>query len=248
MKIEKAVNQEQRFYIKVILFIYLTWILSFALVGLYASSLPSHNLMTSLDKQIPLIPEFVWFYASCFALPFFSLIIMTDYHRLNRMLLGFVIANLASFILYLTFPVNFQRPKLGESVSEGFLHFLYGADFISNANNFPSMHVAFAWLFYFMCRGQRLNRIGNAFVFLLVVIITISTLFVKMHLVMDMLGGILLGLATWSVAQFLYPLLANSHESGSVALRQIAKKLAPLILLFSAVISLFVSVRLMAFG
>jgi membrane-associated phospholipid phosphatase len=245
MKREKTVNQEQTFYMKAILLIYLAWILSFALVGLYASSLPSHNLMTFLDKQIPLIPEFVWFYASCFALPFLSLIIITDYHRLNRMLLGFVIANLASFTLYLTFPVNFQRPNLGQSISEYLLHFLYGAGFISNANNLPSMHVAFAWLFYFMCRGQRLNRVGNAVLFLLVVIITISTLFVKMHLIVDILGGILLGLATWSLALFLYPLLANPHENGSVALRQIAKKLAPLIFLFGAVISLIVGLRLL---
>jgi membrane-associated phospholipid phosphatase len=248
LKREETVNQERRFYIKVTLLIYFIWILSFAIVGLFASSLPSHDLSTSLDKQIPLIPEFVWFYLGCFALPLLSFIMIVDYHRLNHMLLSFVIANISSFAVYFAFPVNFQRPSLGQSIAQRLLVYVYGADFISSANNFPSMHVTFIWLFYFMCRGQRLSGIGNAFIFLLVMIITTSTLFVKMHLIADVLAGIILGFLTWSLAKFLYPLLTNSQEKASGALRQMIKRLTPVILLFCVVIFLLISLRLLPFG
>ena len=238
-------DQEQKFYIKVIPSVYFIWILAFVIVGSYGSSLPSRDLTTILDRQIPFIPEFVWIYFACYVLPLLSFIVLTDWHRLNYMLLSFIIANLSSFVVYITFPINFRRPELGQSLVEHFLLILYGADFFSSSNNFPSMHVTFAWLFYFMCRGQRLGKVGDSLVLLLVVMITISTLFIKMHLVTDAIFGFLWALATWALTKYLYPRLANSQVRASAAFKEMVGGLVPVFLLFGALFFFVVVFRLL---
>ncbi len=238
-------DQEQKFYIKVIPFVYFIWILAFIIVGSYGSTLPTHDLTTILDKRIPLIPEFLWIYVSCYVLPLLSFIALTDWHYFNYMLLSFIIANLSSFVIYTTLPINFQKPELGQSLVEHFPSILYGAEFFSGSNNFPSMHVTFAWLFYFMCRRQRMGKVGDSLVLILVVMITISTLFIKMHLVMDAISGALWALATWEVAKYLYPRLTNSQNRASAAFKEMIKGLVPVFLLFGALFFFVVRFRLL---
>jgi membrane-associated phospholipid phosphatase len=161
------------------------------------------------------------------------------------MLLSFIIANLSSFVVYMTFPINFQKPELGQSLVERFLLILYGAEFFSGSNNFPSMHVTFAWLFYFMCRGQRLSKVGDSLVLFLVVMITISTLFIKMHLVIDAISGALWALATWALAKYLYPHLTNSQNMASAAFKEMIRGLIPVFLLFGVLFFFVVGFRLL---
>jgi len=236
-------DQEQKFYIRVIPFVYFIWVLAFVTVGSYASTLPTHDLTTILDRQMPFIPEFLWIYVSCYVLPLLSFVVLADWHRFNHMLLSFIIANLSSFVVYITFPVNFQKPELGQSLVEHFLLILYGADFFSGSNNFPSMHIIFSWLFYFMCRGQRLSKVGICLVLFLVVMITISALFIKMHLVTDAIFGILWALATWALAKYLYPRLTNSQVTASGAFKEMIKGLVPVFLLFGALFFFMVGLR-----
>jgi membrane-associated phospholipid phosphatase len=238
-------DQEQRFYIKVIPFVYFIWILAFVTVGSYASTLPMRDLTTILDRQMPFIPEFIWIYVSCYVLPLLSFVVLTDWHRFNRLLLSFIIANLSSFVIYITFPINFQRPELGQSLVERLLLILYRADFFSASNNFPSMHIIFSWLFYFMCRGQRLGKVGTSLVLFLVVMITISAVLIKMHLVTDAISGILWALATWALAKYLYPRLTNSQNMASAAFKEMIRGIVPVFLLFGVLFFFVVVFRLL---
>lgn len=240
---KKQLQGQRLFYFKIILLVYFLWVLAFAFVNTNASTLPSRDLTSWLDKQIPVLPQFIWFYDFCFALPFFSIFILKDWHRFNRMLLSFVIANFTAFFTYLCFPTGFLKPELGTSIADRFLLAHYGANMVSGSNNFPSMHVSFAWLFFFMCRKQRLGKKGDGALLILTVFITISTLFVKLHLVADVLAGILWAFVSWFLAKRFYPYLASPELEAPAALRQMARKSLPAILMSVTVILSIASLR-----
>ena len=58
------------YYFKITSVFYMLWVFAFVFTGMYANRLDSLNLTSLIDKEIPLIPEFVWFYLLCFIFPF----------------------------------------------------------------------------------------------------------------------------------------------------------------------------------
>ncbi|MBS3920508.1 MAG: phosphatase PAP2 family protein [Deltaproteobacteria bacterium] len=189
-----------------------------------------------MDRQIPFIPEFVWPYVLCYVFPFLPLFIVKDWHRFNRGLLSIILANFSAFIVYLSIPISFPRPELAQSLPERLLPFIYGIDFHPGANKLPSLHVTFTWIVYLVCRGQRLNRFGEAIIFLLAVVITLSALFVKQHIVLDVVAGIFWAFSAWILAGYLYRFLTNPYIDARAGLKQMTKNLVPIVIIFGAVL------------
>jgi membrane-associated phospholipid phosphatase len=230
------IDPERKFYIKVCLIVYFVWIIFFEVIGLYAVKLPTHDITSLIDRKIPLIPQFIWPYLLCYVFPLLPLLVVKDSHRLNRTLLSIIIANLSAFILYLVFPVAFPRPELGQGLSEDMLSFLYRVDFYPGANKLPSLHVTFAWMVYLACRGQRFGKFGNTFIFLIAMLITISALFVKQHVIADVVIGMVWALASWSLAAMFYKSLIDPHMEPRVGLKEMIRKVTPLMITFAIVI------------
>src|SRR4030042_2973407 len=211
LRIASTANGERKLYVKVSLLVYLVWLILFEAVGWYATDLPTYDVTTFIDHQIPLIPQFIWPYLLCYIFPFLPLLVVKDWHRFNVTLLSVIIANLSAFILYFIFPIAFPRPELGHSLSEHLLSFLYKVDFYPGANKLPSLHVTFAWIVYLACRGQRLNKLGQTIVFFVAVLITLSALFVKQHIVADVVAGLCWAFASWMLAGTLYQFLTSPN-------------------------------------
>lgn len=233
-------KSEQKYYLKVSLLCYLSWIVLFEAVGHYAATLPTRDLTTFIDRLIPLIPAFVWPYQLCYVTPFLLLVLIRDWHRFNRALLGLMLASLSAFLVYLTFPIAFPRPELGSTLSEWMLALEYRFDFQPGANKLPSLHVATVWIVYLACRRQRLNRHGDALLFVLAMLISVSTLFVKQHLVADVVAGVVWGIAAWGGATWYYPRMIDAASTAPVALKQAAKKMAAAFLVLGVGVALLV--------
>ena len=223
-------SSERKFYFKVILGAYAVWIIAFQIVGRYAATLNTYDPTTSIDGMIPLLPDFVWFYALCYIFPLLPLFVVKDYHRLNITILCIVLANISAFVVYLTYPVAFPRPELGQSLADKILYIEYTIDFYPGANKLPSMHVSFAWFVYFAIRGQNMRKSGEAFVLFLTVMITLSTLFVKQHIILDVIAGILWAFLTWGLSKYLYPYLTNQKIEPPAALRQMLQNIGVLLI------------------
>jgi membrane-associated phospholipid phosphatase len=219
------------------------WVIVFEAVGWYASMLPGWDFTTYIDRQIPLIPVFVWPYVLCYVFPFLPLFVVKDWHRFNRALLSIILANLSAFVLYLIIPIAFPRPELGGTLSERLLSFIYGVDFHPGANKLPSLHVTFAWITYLVCRGQRLNRFGDSIVFLLAVAITFAALFVKQHIILDVAAGIFWAFSAWILAGYLYRFLTNPYIDPRAGLKEMTRKLVPIFFIFSAVLLSVIWIR-----
>jgi membrane-associated phospholipid phosphatase len=191
-------------YLLIMLLAYAIWIAAFEVVGRYAATLPSHDLTTSWDRAIPLVPLAVWPYEFCYVLPFIACLVIRNWHFMNRALLASVLVNVVAFATYIVFPVAFPRPVLGTSLSERVLAVEYAWDFSPGANNMPSLHVAMSFLWLFACHEQGFGRAAEAAMAAVVLLISLSTLLVKQHLIVDVLSGALCARAAWTAAHFFY--------------------------------------------
>lgn len=190
-------------YAKVLVVAYAIWFGAFEMVGRYAASLTTLDLTGPWDRALPLVPAFVWPYEACYALPILFVLLNKDWHRFNIALLAIAIANVTAFAVYITIPIAFSRPTLGAGLAERILALEYAADFHPGANKLPSMHVAMALIM--ICGMWR--QAGDRFdlgLCALGVVFTIAPVFVKQHLIVDVVVAVPWGLAAYWAASVLY--------------------------------------------
>lgn len=223
-------DSERKYYVRVFFVATLVWLAAYELVGHAAARLATIDLTMAVDRHIPLMPHFVWIYALCYIYPLIPLFVTRDWHRFNRGLLAMAIANTAAFVVYLVFPVAIPRAELGPTVSERMLAFIYWLDFEPAVTELPSLHVFFAWLVYLMSRRQRLGRLGDSVLFLIAFGITVSTVLVKQHFVVDVVAGLFWAAGSWHAASLLYARLVPAAADAPSALRLLMVRLSPVAL------------------
>jgi hypothetical protein len=219
--IKSQPRRERLHFGKTLLLGYAVWMLGFQLVGRYAATLQTSDLTSAWDRAIPVVPAFVWPYEACYALPLVALWLFRDWHRFNVGLLAIGMASLIAFAVYLLLPVAFPRPALGSSLSERLLTKEFAADFSPGANKLPSLHVAISWIILFATWGQTRRRIVDLSVLGLVVAITVSTLFVKQHLVLDVMTAVALAVIAFAISHRLYWRVTAPMDAAESALAQV---------------------------
>lgn len=190
-------------YAKLLFIAYAIWFASFEIVGRYAATLHTVDLTSAWDRAVPVIPAFVWPYEACYVLPLVSLFVLKDWNRFNIALVAFVVANVTAFVVYVCVPIAYARPELGSSLAERVLAMEYAADFHPGANKLPSMHVAMSWIMLCAMWRQSSRRVDVA-LGALVALITIAPIFVKQHLIIDVVAGVPWGLASYFLAKRIY--------------------------------------------
>jgi membrane-associated phospholipid phosphatase len=238
LRSEVPAARHRFFYVKVAALFYVVWIVVIEVVGRFAATLPGADLTTSFDQRIPLLPGFVWVYQICYYFPLLPLVIAQDWHRFNRGLLAIVVANLPALAMYLLVPVHIARPELGHSLSERVLHFIYTTDYQPSANKLPSLHVVFAWLVFLMCRRQGLPRWGEWTVGALAILISLSTLFIKQHILYDVVSGTVWAFAAWGLAGKLYARWRQPEWDAPTTIKAIGRRMAPALLIGAALLIL----------
>ena len=220
-------KQDRIYFIVVWLVTYALWTIFFLMVGEHASRLPSIDLSLPLDHSLPLAPDFVWLYVLSYIYPMLPLFCTRDWHRFSQGLIAFMIANFSAFIVYMALPVFMQQPALGTSLAERCLSTIYAHDFVPSANKLPSMHVIAAWLICFMCWKQGLSKLTEWMIGIVAVLITISTLLTKQHLIVDVITGIAWASACWYAAKWLQVRFASEHGSARATFGRLATKALP---------------------
>ncbi|MBM7114512.1 phosphatase PAP2 family protein [Archangium primigenium] len=173
---------------------------------------PRFDFLTPLDTAIPFLPWTYALYSSFFAL-LLGAAWLLDGHEYLRMLGAVLLANAVCYLGFFLFTAHYPRPPL-DSIPPGFWREQFRQMRASDnaGNTFPSIHVATTLLGALRLRHQR----GGALWVLWAVLICLSTLTVKQHYVVDVLGGI--GVA-WGVHALLFrrpvPALAAPVEARS---------------------------------
>lgn len=155
---------------------------------------------TWLDRQIPLVPFFILFYMLGYFFVLSPAFILRRREEFQAGIAVFVLMLGCAFLIFHFFPVYMQK------------QIAYGSDFFSSLtryqqrmdvpyNNLPSLHVTlnlYAWLLIFSHTSRK------ALWWLpLPICIVLSTVLVKQHLLLDLLGGLLLAAAGFCLWRWL---------------------------------------------
>ena len=155
----------------------------------------NYNLLTDLDKLIPFVPEFIWIYHSIIPVFLFTTVVLIEKRPVFFTAIASIIfASVTMLLFYAFFPAFYPRDGHTEASISGFL--VEVTRNIDGSNNtFPSGHVTFAWLLVFFIGlsnfAQKHKWIQPTYL-LWAFLISISTLVLKQHFIIDVFSGVIL--------------------------------------------------------
>ncbi len=155
-----------------------------------------HYLNTWIDQSVPFEPEFVWLYLLYYPFCFAPIILLTNIDTFRRIALAYLFEDVIAFIVFIVYPTKMIRPDIVvNSISTEALSLVYKVD--PGFNVFPSLHVAnsllVALIFY------RYNKKLGILFILIAVLISISTLYVKQHYLLDIFAGVIDALVVYAI-------------------------------------------------
>ena len=171
----------------------------FYLLIQYFITTSQYDFLTELDAIVPFVPSFIWIYHTLLPVIFLTGLLL---FKKKNVFLGFVTANIFAGVVlclfYILFPSFYPREMFVDTatVSGWLIEFTRTID--GAHNTFPSGHVTFAWLLVFFAnlsqyvKNHRWIRISY---FCWAALISISTLTLKQHYIVDVVSGLVLATA-----------------------------------------------------
>ncbi len=161
---------------------------------LFTVGLPHHNIEGKLDQLIPFVPCTVVIYLGCYLFWIVNYILIARQGK--QEVCQFFVADFLSRVVclacYLFYPTTNTRPFVE---ADGFWNQvmigLYATDAADNL--FPSIHCLVSWFCYIGLRGKKNIPIWyRGLSCVLALLVCISTLTTKQHVIIDVMGGVLL--------------------------------------------------------
>ncbi|GAB4263844.1 phosphatase PAP2 family protein [Thermincola ferriacetica] len=185
-----------------------------------------HSLVTVVDRWIPFVKVFVLPYLGWYIFIFILLcyFCFKDRQTYYTTLIALNMTLLLSYLIFYFYQTTVPRPELvGADILTRLMAFVYSKD--QPYNCFPSIHVSTSYLMVKALRVSPLrNRINSVAVGIIAGIIILSTLFVKQHVILDVLGGILLADIIFDVV-YNYNFAAKAAAWGKRTYAQLVRKL-----------------------
>lgn len=177
-----------------------------------------HIIHTALDERIPfvemfIVPYLLWFVFITFATLYFFFTSRSEFYRMA----AFMIIGMTVFLIISTIYPNGQilRPTefARENVFVDWVRDLYKGD--TPTNIFPSIHAYNSIGVHLAVRNSerlRENKIAQHGTFMLAVLIILSTMFLKQHSVLDVIGAIILAVPAYYLAYVVEPKRAHAYK------------------------------------
>ncbi|WP_043930752.1 phosphatase PAP2 family protein [Bacillus sp. EB01] len=191
---------------------YLLFLLVIPVLGLIYQFLNTHptdavQISTALDGYIPFLPIFIIPYILWYAYVFLYLVYFCfkDTRVYLKTIILIVVGELICFAIYFFFQTTVPRPQLqGDGILIDLVKLIYLND--QPFNCFPSIHVltTFAIMLGSLHIKEK-HPVTILFIHILGSLIIISTLFVKQHVIPDMIGSMFL-------VTFLYGILFEFYQ------------------------------------
>ena len=174
--------------------ILITHALVWGITKAITKDLPATDVTLPIDAQIPLVPAWVVIYVLAFVLWGMGLLMIMreEREKCYKMFAGVVIAELICCAFFIGLPSCVVRPEV--VVDDAFswaLATIYTTD--TPTNCFPSMHCMFAYMAFRQSLCCRVSKGMRVFCGIFAVLVFLSTLFVKQHVVVDVFCGVFFG-------------------------------------------------------
>ena len=159
-----------------------------------AGSWYHHNIESNLDLRLPFLPQFLIIYFGCYIFWAANYILAArqDREEVYRFFTADFISRCVCLVIFLAYPTTNTRPVIeGSGFWDLLAGWLYSIDAADNL--FPSIHCLVSWFCFLAVKGQKKIPIWyKAVSFILEVLVFLSTLFTKQHVIVDVAGGIFL--------------------------------------------------------
>ena len=151
-----------------------------------------YDFLTPVDEAIPLMPWTVWLYHTLIPGIIGTMFLLVKARSVfMNVFWASILATVVIHICYLVFPSFYPRPELiGSGLTHALVEFSYSID--NSSNTFPSGHVTFAWLMFwgaFYSEAVKSVMGLRRLYFLWAFGVSLSTLTMKMHYIIDVIGG-----------------------------------------------------------
>ena len=162
-----------------------------------------HRLTLPYEASIPIITEFVVIYHACYPFMFINLML---FMLMNKVLfvesaISITVGNVLTFFTYLVYQTEVPRPEiLGNDLFSQFLRLTYRMD--KPFNGFPSQHVLTTTIILIAIWRLKSKKGYQVFSSILCIMILLSTLFIKQHTVLDVIGGVVYGSLTYIIVAY----------------------------------------------
>ena len=171
---------------------------------LQTANTSGYNLLTEIDKIIPFIPEFIWIYHTLIPVFFVTTVLMIEKKNVFfSAMFSVFIASVIMIAFYVFLPAFYPRDGYTEASLSGMV--VEFTRTIDGANNtFPSAHVTFSWLLAFFAgisAYAKKNKWIKPAYLLWAFLISVSTVTLKQHFIVDVFSGIVLAVACYAFAK-----------------------------------------------
>lgn len=172
---------------------------------------PIYNLVTDLDRHTPFIKYFalpysIWIFYIYACLIYFY---MKDRKVYYHSIFTYTVCALICYMVYLVYQTTVPRPVIvGDDVFSNLMRFIYNRD--QPFNCFPSIHVFSSYMVATALFHSKFKNWANRIIIYgMSALIIASTLFVKQHVILDVIAGVFLAELVYRVA-LRYSWLANA--------------------------------------
>lgn len=152
------------------------------------------SMKIALDDYIPFNKYFIFPYVYWFLYVAVGLIILAVINKKNyfRMFTSIVAGMLICYVIYYFYPSTVPRPIItSNDLVSNIVKFIYSAD--KPYNCFPSIHVLNSFFISIFLIKSIKNKNIHVVCYVSFILITLSTLFVKQHYILDAVSAIILG-------------------------------------------------------
>lgn len=148
----------------------------------------SYNTVSSLGFEFPLIKEFVYIYNSWYPFIFLAsfIIYIKNKELYKKFILTMIIGILLSDLTFLIYPTIIVRPEIEiKGFTDLILYLTYYFD-TPAVNCVPSVHCLFCFIsIYYVTLNKKIKTKIKVPIITYLILIILSTLFIKQHLLID---------------------------------------------------------------
>lgn len=174
----------------------LLWYLLFPILGLIYNITASlyekgYSIMLPKEELIPMMPVFIvpYIYWYLYIIIGFAIIGKKNEFQYKNFLLTLYLGMCICYLIYAIFPTEYMRPIVDNStIFNKLINIIYSMD--KPFNCFPSIHVLSTYCV--MRFTGKNNKIIYCYTIIVGILIILSTVFIKQHFILDIIGSILI--------------------------------------------------------
>ena len=178
--------KKYKVFLKSICIVMITQALIYFFIKIF---LNDYNVIESF-MNTPFLKGFVYFYDSWYPIIAISAFVIyyNDFDNYKSLLYTMLLGALLSHITFLIYPTMIVRPVIEvNNITDFILDFTYKTD-TPAVNCLPSVHCLFCFIMsYYLIKTKNLKTIYKIIMCLYLLLIVLSTLFIKQHIIEDVI-------------------------------------------------------------